>query len=118
MRYVAAYLLASLGGNASPDAAAIKAILDSVGVSSDATSIDKVVSELKGKDLAEVIADGNEKLASVPGGGGGGLSAPLPMTTSCPSAPALEAQRRRSASSSSTRPPRRSTTRPTPRSSG
>jgi len=99
MRYVAAYLLASLGGNASPDAAAIKAILDSVGVSSDATSIDKVVSELKGKDLAEVIADGNEKLASVPGGGGGGGGgggAAAPAAAAGGDAPAAEAKKEES----------------------
>merc|ERR1712189_158814 len=35
MRYVAAYLLAQLGGNDAPDAAAIKAILSSVGVDAD-----------------------------------------------------------------------------------
>jgi len=34
--------LASVGGNASPDAAAIKAILDSVSVSAEDTQIEKV----------------------------------------------------------------------------
>lgn len=72
MRYIAAYLLAALGGNAAPDAAAVKAILDSVGVSTDDASLDKVIAELKGKTIEEVIADGSEKLASVPSGGGGG----------------------------------------------
>ena len=72
MRYVAAYLLASLGGNASPDAAAIKAILASVGVEAADENVDKVIAELKGKDLAELITSGTELLASVPGGGGGG----------------------------------------------
>eukprot|EP00729_Bicosta_minor_P000413 gene413-15883_t len=57
MRYIAAYLLAALGGNAAPDAAAVKAILDSVGVSTDDASLDKVIAELKGKTIEEVIAD-------------------------------------------------------------
>ena len=43
MRYVAAYLLASLGGNASPSEADISAILSSVGIESDATKLSKVL---------------------------------------------------------------------------
>merc|ERR1711976_531854 len=41
MRYVAAYLLAQLGGNDAPDAAAIKAILGSVGVDADEEKLTK-----------------------------------------------------------------------------
>ncbi|XP_031425565.1 ribosomal protein, large P2, like [Clupea harengus] len=69
MRYVAAYLLASLGGKDSPNAADIKKILDSVGIEADDTRLDKVVSELSGKSVEEVIAQGYGKLASVPSGG-------------------------------------------------
>merc|ERR1712135_216855 len=68
MRYVAAYLLAQLGGNDAPDAAAIKAILGSVGV--DEEKLNKVISELSGKAIDDVLAEGKEKLASVPSGGG------------------------------------------------
>lgn len=42
MRYVAAYLLAALGGNESPDAKAIKKILESVGIEADDTRLAKV----------------------------------------------------------------------------
>jgi large subunit ribosomal protein LP2 len=70
MRYVAAYLLAALGGNASPSEADLKAILSSVGIDADAEELKKVVSELKDKKLEEVIEEGKEKLASVPSGGG------------------------------------------------
>merc|ERR1711944_344744 len=81
MRYVAAYLLAQLGGNDAPDAAAIKAILGSVGVDADEEKMNKVISELSGKAIADVLAEGKEKLASVPSGGGaaaagGGADAP------------------------------------------
>merc|ERR1712203_396055 len=69
MRYVAAYLLAQLGGNDAPDAAAIKAILGSVGVDADEEKMNKVISELSGKAIADVLAEGKEKLASVPAGG-------------------------------------------------
>ena len=49
MRHVAAYLLAALGGNDSPSASDIKAILSSVGVEADDASLKTVVDSLKGK---------------------------------------------------------------------
>jgi len=70
MRYVAAYLLAQLGGNDAPDADAIKSILSSVGVDADEEKLSKVISELSGKNIDDVLAEGKEKLASVPSGGG------------------------------------------------
>lgn len=54
MRYVAAYLLARLGGNDNPDAADIKKILESVGAEVDEDKLQHVVSELRGKDIDEV----------------------------------------------------------------
>lgn len=42
MRYVAAYLLASLNGNGNPNAKDIKKILDSVGIEADDTRLTKV----------------------------------------------------------------------------
>ena len=81
MRYVAAYLLAALGGNTSPSADEIKAILSSVGVGVDDEKLSFVMEQLKGKDINEVVASGIGKLASVPSGGavaassGGGAAA-------------------------------------------
>ncbi|XP_057761931.1 60S acidic ribosomal protein P2-2-like [Arachis stenosperma] len=72
MKVIAAYLLAVLGGNAAPSAADLKGILSSVGAEADDDSITLLLSEVKGKDITEVIAAGREKLASVPAGGGGG----------------------------------------------
>ncbi|XP_023693096.1 60S acidic ribosomal protein P2 isoform X2 [Paramormyrops kingsleyae] len=69
MRYVAAYLLAVLGGNSSPSAKDIKNILGSVGIEADDTRLNKVISELNGKDVNEVLNAGLSKLASVPAGG-------------------------------------------------
>uniref|UniRef100_A0A3B3Z641 Large ribosomal subunit protein P2 n=1 Tax=Periophthalmus magnuspinnatus TaxID=409849 RepID=A0A3B3Z641_9GOBI len=68
MRYVAAYLLAALGGNTSPSAKDIKAILGSVGIEADDERLNKVISELNGKDINEVM-NSLSKLASVPAGG-------------------------------------------------
>ncbi|XP_075396686.1 LOW QUALITY PROTEIN: uncharacterized protein LOC142437370 [Tenrec ecaudatus] len=70
MRYVASYLLAALGGNASPSAKDIKKILDSVGIEADDSRLNKVIRELNGKNIGDVIAQGIGKLASVPAGGG------------------------------------------------
>ena len=54
MRYVAAYLLATLGGNKDPSASDIKAILESVGIDVDSERLDVVIKELSGKDISEV----------------------------------------------------------------
>merc|ERR1712133_344734 len=72
MRYVAAYLLAALGGNESPSTNDIKTILDSVGVGYDEERASLVVNQCQGKSIAELIAAGSEKMASMPAGGGGG----------------------------------------------
>ncbi|MEQ2297740.1 hypothetical protein AMECASPLE_037721 [Ameca splendens] len=69
MRYVAAYLLAVLGGNTKPSTKDIKDILSSVGIEADDERLNKVVSELNGKDINEVMNSGLSKLASVPAGG-------------------------------------------------
>lgn len=69
MRYVAAYLLAVLGGNENPTAADIEKILGSVGIDVDEEKLSKVISELKGKSINEVIAEGQSKLSAVPCGG-------------------------------------------------
>lgn len=58
MRYVASYLLAALGGNTSPSAKDIKKILDSVGIEADDDRLNKVISELNGKNIEDVIAQG------------------------------------------------------------
>lgn len=70
MRYIAAYMLAILGGNKSPSEADIKKILGSVEVEFDAENAKRVVSELSGKNLDELITKGSEKLATIPSGGG------------------------------------------------
>ncbi|KOC69293.1 60S acidic ribosomal protein P2 [Habropoda laboriosa] len=68
MRYVAAYLLASLG-KPSPTQYDIEKILSSVGIEADEEKINKVVSELNGKSVDEYIALGRTRLLSMPIGG-------------------------------------------------
>ncbi|PSR88926.1 60s acidic ribosomal protein-domain-containing protein [Coniella lustricola] len=71
MKHLAAYLLLTLGGNEKPSAADIKSVLESVGIESDSGRLDKLISELEGKDINELISEGSSKLASVPSGGAG-----------------------------------------------
>ncbi|KAL5974609.1 hypothetical protein ACLOJK_031279 [Asimina triloba] len=103
MKVVAAFLLAVLGGNPNPCANDLKKILGSgisviqmamtdeklhsnitggrraclevdVGAEADDDRIELLLSEVAGKDVAELIAAGREKFASVPSGGGGGFA--------------------------------------------
>jgi len=75
MRYLAAYLLASLGG-AAPSADAIEKILEAGGVDCDADRAAEVVKALDGKTISEVIDAGRAKLGSVPSGGAAVAAAP------------------------------------------
>ncbi|XP_074833983.1 uncharacterized protein LOC142002065 [Carettochelys insculpta] len=80
MRYVAAYLLAVLGGNNNPTAKNIKKILGSVGIDADDEHVNKVISELSGKDVDDVVNSGLSKLACVPAGGALAAAPAAPAT--------------------------------------
>lgn len=84
MRYVAAYLLAVLGGNESPSAADIKKILSSVGIDAEDDKLKKVIGELNGKNIQELIAEGSKKLASMPAAGA--AAAPAASAADAPAA--------------------------------
>lgn len=75
MRYVAAYLLTVLGGKDSPVAADIEKVLSSVGIEAEAEKLKKVISELNGKKIDDLITKGKEKLATIPSGGAVAASA-------------------------------------------
>jgi large subunit ribosomal protein LP2 len=63
MKHLAAYLLLGLGGNTSPSASDVKGVLESVGIEADDERLDKLISELEGKDLAEVCYSSMRKCA-------------------------------------------------------
>ncbi|KAJ5556218.1 hypothetical protein N7504_010992 [Penicillium tannophilum] len=75
MKHVAAYMLLALAGNESPSVADIKAVLSSVGIDAETERLEKLIAELQGKNLQELIAEGSAKLASVPSGGAGAAAA-------------------------------------------
>lgn len=58
MRYVAAYLLAALGGKDAPTTSDIEKILSSVGIECDSEKLKLVVNQMKGKSVDELITQG------------------------------------------------------------
>lgn len=54
MKHLAAYLLIALAGNETPSADDVKGVLSSVGVDADEERLQKLISELEGKDINEV----------------------------------------------------------------
>jgi len=65
MKYVAAYALLVLGGNATPSAADIEKVLKEAGIKGDTERAESVASGLKGKQLHELIDEGKKKMSAV-----------------------------------------------------
>ncbi|CAF0858535.1 unnamed protein product [Didymodactylos carnosus] len=84
MRYAAAYVLAILAGNTTPDVKSISKILGSVGIDCDETKAKKVIDACKGKDVNQLIEEGTKKLSTMPSGGGAAPAAAA--ATTAPSA--------------------------------
>ncbi|KAG0000046.1 60S acidic ribosomal protein P2 [Entomortierella chlamydospora] len=55
MKYLAAYLLLTIGGNASPSASDITSLLATVGIEAESERIETLISQLSGKDVNEYI---------------------------------------------------------------
>ncbi|KAI8377678.1 60s acidic ribosomal protein-domain-containing protein [Radiomyces spectabilis] len=91
MKHLAAYLLLVAGGNTSPSAKDITSLLSSVGVEVDNGRLESLLKSLEGKNIAEVIAEGSQKLASVPTGGAAAAAGPGAAAAS-EDAPAEEAK--------------------------
>ena len=83
MRYVAAAMLVNMAGIVNISLSSvndpivgndvsienIKKVLDSVGVEADKEKMKLIVASLKGKDIEELIVEGQAKLGTVPSGG-------------------------------------------------
>ena len=78
MKYIAAYALLVLGGNATPSAADVEKVLKEAGVTSQGDRVESIISGLKDKQLHELIAEGKKKMSSMgtvvsaPAGGAAG----------------------------------------------
>jgi large subunit ribosomal protein LP2 len=88
MRYIAAYLLANLGGNENPSVEDIASILESSGISVNREQAEKIIAELAGKSINKLMADGSAKLASMPAGGAAPTATASGSAPSASSAPA------------------------------
>ena len=60
-------------------------------VDTDSDRLSKLLSELEGKDIQQLITEGSSKLASVPSGGSGGAAAPAAGGAAAGGAAAAEA---------------------------
>ena len=69
MRHLAAYLLLLIGGNEKPTAEDIKSVLEAVGAETEDEKVEKLLADLEGKNVEELIKAGLEKLVSIPTGG-------------------------------------------------
>lgn len=65
MKYIAAYALLVLGGNATPKAADVEKVLKEAGIKSEAEHIERLITALAGKPFHELVQAGNAKLASM-----------------------------------------------------
>jgi len=88
MRHVAAYILAVMGGQKDPSEKDVKAILNSVGIEPDSKNLAVVVNQLKGKNVFQLIQEGQALLANMdmPSGGGGGGGAAAAAVEEAPAA--------------------------------
>eukprot|EP01034_Spumella_vulgaris_P033541 gene33541-41391_t len=62
MRHLAAYTLLVVGGNAAPTVEQVTALITSIGGEVDEEKLTQLFADLEGKDLAELLALGEEKL--------------------------------------------------------
>lgn len=65
MKYVAALLLAQLGGKKEPNKKDVEKILSSVGVDADDKKLVDILEKVKGKGLDEALNEGLEKISSI-----------------------------------------------------
>merc|ERR1711977_568403 len=100
MKVIGAYMLAVVGGNASPSAADCKNILSSMNIQLDGDAekrLNELVEEMAGKDFNEVLKAGQEKLSKIPcGQGGGGAVAAAPAAAAGGAAPAAASKKEES----------------------
>ena len=64
MRHLATYLLLKIGGNENPTADDVKNALQSLSIDVDEERLNALISELEGKDLAELVSLGKGRLVT------------------------------------------------------
>ena len=65
MKYIAAYALLVLGGNAQPKAADVEKVLKEAGIKSEADHVERLIKALEGKTFHELVKSGTAKLSAM-----------------------------------------------------
>ncbi|VDD81881.1 unnamed protein product [Mesocestoides corti] len=65
MKYLAAYMLAQMGGTNRPQESDLKTILSSVGIECEQERVKLLLDQLHGKNMNELINAGKEKMSTV-----------------------------------------------------
>lgn len=68
---ISAYILCKLGGKSGSEDD-IKGVLEAAGLTADDDQLSKLMSDMEGKELETLLAEGSETMKDVPFGGGGG----------------------------------------------
>ncbi|EEC44772.1 predicted protein [Phaeodactylum tricornutum CCAP 1055/1] len=68
---IAALLLCKLGGQGG-SSDEVKAVIEAAGLEANEEQLAKLIGDMEGKDVNELMAAGSEKIKDVPFGGGGG----------------------------------------------
>lgn len=84
MKYIAAYALLVLGGNAAPKAADVEKVLKEAGIKSEADHVERVITALAGKPFHELVKSGTAKLGAM----GTAVAAPAAAGKAAAAAPA------------------------------
>ena len=74
MKFVAAYLLAVLGGKQNPSAEDVKNILAAAGATTDEEKVKMLLSKMEGKNAYEAIEEGKKLMATLGGAGAAGAA--------------------------------------------
>jgi large subunit ribosomal protein LP2 len=91
MKNIAAYLLLTLGGNASPSADDISKVITAAGGEAEAEQIAKLLAQFEGKNVDEIVAAGKAKIGSVPTGAAPAASSGAAPSGAAPAAAAGKA---------------------------
>jgi ribosomal protein L12E/L44/L45/RPP1/RPP2 len=68
---VAAFMLCKVGGKSGSEAE-VKAVMEAAGLEVNDEQLTKLMGDIEGKDINELLAAGQEQIKDVPFGGGGG----------------------------------------------
>ncbi|RYY73917.1 50S ribosomal protein P1 [archaeon] len=87
MKAIAAYALLLLGGNASPSAEDVTALITAAGGEADAENVATLLGDLEGKDIHELLAKGEKDLKSCVAAGPATGAAPAAAAAAGAAAP-------------------------------